>query len=87
MIRWLISWAAKFGKNKLSPELSPKKTVEGRRRGNSRVCDNRICDTYAYSREILYAIFTGCIFCFGCLVSSIFATVGDLIASAVKRIL
>ncbi len=75
---------SKFGKHKLSPELSPKKTVEGAVAG--------IAGSVIIGFVILMLIRGKYIpdihwahLLFGCLVSSIFATVGDLIASAVKR--
>jgi phosphatidate cytidylyltransferase len=75
---------SKFGKNKLSPELSPKKTVEGAVAGiaGSVIIGFVILMLIRgkYIRDIHWVHLL-----FGCLVSSIFATVGDLIASAVKR--
>lgn len=74
---------SKFGKRKLAPELSPKKTVEGAIGG--------IVGSVVIGFIILMLL-KGSLpnvhwthLLFGCLASSMFAVVGDLIASAVKR--
>ncbi|MCK5128787.1 MAG: phosphatidate cytidylyltransferase [Clostridiales bacterium] len=75
---------SKFGKRKMAPELSPKKTIEGAIGG--------IVGSVVIGFVILMLL-VGKSFpdihwmhlLFGCLASSIFAVVGDLIASAVKR--
>jgi phosphatidate cytidylyltransferase len=74
----------KFGKNKLAPELSPKKTIEGAVAG---IVGSVIIGfttlmilQWRYFPEIHWVHLL-----FGCLISAIFAVAGDLIASAVKR--
>ena len=75
---------SKFGKNKLAPELSPKKTIEGAVAGivGSAVIGFIILMLLRsrYIPEILWVHLL-----FGCLLSAIFAVAGDLIASSVKR--
>ncbi len=75
---------SKFGKRKLAPKLSPKKTVEGAIGGitGSVIIGFAVLMLIKgkYIPEIHWAHLL-----FGCLLSSIFAVAGDLIASAVKR--
>jgi len=69
-----------FGKRKLVPEISPKKTIEGSIGG----IIGAVLASYAYSlmfnkEFLLFSIFLG-------LFGSIFSQIGDLVASKFKRI-
>lgn len=74
----------KFGKNKLSPVLSPNKTVEGAIGGiTGSVIIGFIILLILQPMFYPYIHWAHLLIC--CILSSVFATAGDLIASAVKR--
>lgn len=91
LIAWITDTSAYFGgnlfgKHKLAPNLSPKKTVEGSACG---VLGTVICGAAYW---LLYKAFTGneigfslmqCVII--CLIGSVLSQVGDLAASAIKR--
>lgn len=77
-------FGSKFGKTKLAPELSPKKTIEGAVAGIvGSVIIGFIILMLLKGKHIPDIHWAHLLF--GCLISSIFAVAGDLIASAVKR--
>ena len=75
-----------FGRHKLAPDLSPKKTVEGAIGGVAGACLLSVLfGMFSYRWFHLTEINAKIIFAIVGIVGAVFATFGDLAASSVKR--
>ncbi len=83
---WAYFIGSKFGKHKLSPKISPKKSVEGFVAGclgNTLVCviTYFVCDHFFFYKDTIKLWMVICC----ALVLSVMSTLGDLTASVIKR--
>ncbi len=75
----------KFGKHKMFPKLSPKKSVEGFIGGVAGATLLGMIFGYIYSRTVHPIYHSTILFGGACMIASIPAVIGDLAASAIKR--